>query len=373
MRVAHARLASFRARKTRFQRLRSAGVSVPHLMRTGGIAALTFGQAVTGVSNKLLLQQRRAVAAATARTVGGGDLDVTLAIADGSRRGRVDPAFEAHCQPIVFWAMAVWHEWLPRHTLSKLITAARARLARAKNTWAAVLGPAAAYVATATRLGWCVQGPLCVTTDEGVTLDFCLDSPAFVRTAVDDAVRRWRGRNIGRKLAGTDPDGMGLGPNFASMYRLLDPRRNTEDAEWGPRERAGLRSACANRQWPQARLCSAGLAELPGCQLCVKAQALRHELAAASFPDEQHGATVVVTTDGIPRGTLGHRVWEYRSTPSAPSVAAAFAGVPTSSHSRHRRSGSLVQRPHAGAAGRATGGAAQRLVSMGCATVRRMA
>ena len=110
----------------RFRRLRDAGVNIPRLMRTGGVAALTYGQAVTGVSNKLLLQQRRVVAAATLRTVGGGDLDLILALADGSRHGRVDLAFEAHCQPIVFWAMAVWHEWLPRAMLSRLITAARA-------------------------------------------------------------------------------------------------------------------------------------------------------------------------------------------------------------------------------------------------------
>ena len=310
MMVAHARLASFRARKARFQRLRSAGVDVPRLLRTGGIAALTYGQAVTGVSNKLLLQQRRAVAAATARTVGGGDLDITLAIADGSKRGRVDPAFEAHCQPIMFWAMAVWHEWLPRATLSKLITVARARLAFAKNTWAAVTGPAAAYVATANRLGWCVQGPLGVITDEGVPLDFCMDSPAFVKAAVDESVRRWRGRNIGRKLAGTDPDGLGLGPNFACMYRLLDPRRSTVDSDWGRRERAGLRSACANRQWPQARLFGAGLAACAGCQLCERARALRPSPETASDPVAQHGDAVLAAADGIPRGTLVHRVWE---------------------------------------------------------------
>ena len=170
MTVARARLANFRACTMRFRRLRDAGVNVPRLMRTGGVAALTYGQAVTGISNTLLLQQRRAVAAATVRTVGGGDLDLTLALADGSKHGRVDPAFEAHCQPIVFWAMAVWHEWLPRAMLSRLITAARARLARAKNPWAVVHGPAAAYVATASRLGWCVQEPLTVLTDDGVTL-----------------------------------------------------------------------------------------------------------------------------------------------------------------------------------------------------------
>ena len=190
MTIARARLANFRARKTRFQRLRDAGVNVPRLMRTGGVAALTYGQAVTGVSNKLLVQQRRAVAAATVRTVGGGDLDLILALADGSKHGRVDHAFEAHCQPIVFWAMAVWHEWLPRAAIGRMIAAARARLARAKNPWAAVHGPAAAYVATASHLGWCVQGPMNVFTDDGITFDFGVDSPAFVKAAVDESVRR---------------------------------------------------------------------------------------------------------------------------------------------------------------------------------------
>ena len=47
--VAQARLESFR-------RLRAAGVSVPRLMTTGGVAALKFGQTVMGVSNKALLQ-----------------------------------------------------------------------------------------------------------------------------------------------------------------------------------------------------------------------------------------------------------------------------------------------------------------------------
>ena len=144
MKVANARLTNFRLREKRFRRLRSSGVDTSRLIRTGGIAALTFGQAVTGVSNKVLLQQRRAVAAAVTRSSGGGDLDVTLAPADGSKRGRVDPAFEAHSQPIVFWATAVWHEWMARTALSKLISVARAKIAGAKNQWSEVHGPAAA-------------------------------------------------------------------------------------------------------------------------------------------------------------------------------------------------------------------------------------
>ena len=52
------------------------------------------------------------------------------------------------------------------------------------------------------------------------------------------------------------------------IFRLLHPRRSDEDQR-GPAERAGFRSAVANRQWPQARLFSAGLSESPLCQLCL--------------------------------------------------------------------------------------------------------
>ena len=311
MKVANARLASFRLRKKLFQRLRNSGVDTPRLMRTGGIAALTFGQAVTGVSNKMLLQQRRAVAAAVTRSSGGGDLDVTLALADGSKRGRVDPAFEAHSQPIVFWATAVWHEWMARTTLSKLISVARAKIAGAKNQWSKVHGPAAAYVATANRLGWCVQGPLSVVTDDGTCLDYCVDSPAFVRAAVDESVRRWRGRNIGKKLDGTDPDGLGCGPSFVSTYRMLDHRRYAEDQEWGSRERAGLRSATANRQWPQARLYRADLATTPDCQLCLLLHNERHgNTAGRNCIASIAGSGTAVPGVAIPLGTSVHRIWE---------------------------------------------------------------
>ena len=313
--MAMARLASFQLRKKRFRRLRNAGVDTARLMRTGGISALTFGQAVTGVSNKLLLQQRRAVAAAVTRSSGGGDLDVTLALADGGRHGRVDPAYEAHCQPIVFWAMAVWHEWMPRAALSKLISVARAKMATAKNQWAKVHGPAAAYVATANRIGWCVQGPLNVTTDDGTRLDFCIDSPSFVKAAVDASVRRWRGRNIGRRLGGTDPDGLGCGPSFISTYRLLDHRRRTEDEDCGNRERAGLRSATANRQWPQARLCRAGLAATPDCQLCALMRSSGHAASASEGSTARPADAHVIEPSGaVPPGTAVHRIWECAVT-----------------------------------------------------------
>ena len=94
--VAASRLKGFIARRNLFRRLTRVGVNVSRLMRTGGAAALQYDQSLTGVSNRTLVSQRRAVAAATVRSSGGGDLDITLVMADGSERGRADPTFATH-------------------------------------------------------------------------------------------------------------------------------------------------------------------------------------------------------------------------------------------------------------------------------------
>lgn len=67
------RLAEFQARAPRFWALKGAGVSVPLLLRGGGIAALTYGQAVTRVSCSMLDTQRRSVGRSLT-------IDATLAV-----------------------------------------------------------------------------------------------------------------------------------------------------------------------------------------------------------------------------------------------------------------------------------------------------
>jgi len=117
-------------------------------MRTGSIAALTFGQAVTGVSLSMLRKQHGALAASVVATPGGGDLVLTLMLADGGPRGCADTAFAAHADPIAHLAMAVWASWLPHTALQR----AERRLAGARRIWTAVRGHTAALVATAGRL-----------------------------------------------------------------------------------------------------------------------------------------------------------------------------------------------------------------------------
>ena len=301
--VASARLTKFVQRRGRFRWLRRSGVRTDRLLRTGGVSALQFGQAVIGVSPATLLRQRRAVAASTVRSSGGGDLDITLMLADGSLRGRADPAFAAHTDPIGHWATAVWEAWLPGGALRRLAAFAARRIAAARRPWSVVRGPAAAFVASARRLGWTVHDAFEVSTDVGVVLRFSLDSPAFVKHAVEESVRRWRWGAIEARLDSLDSGGRGVGAVMQPIYRLLDPRKSNTEADWGPKECGGLRSALANRQWPQARLFRAGLAETPQCRLCLAAAQ-----AAVDEPLDEH----VLRT--LPHGTLAHRHWSCAVT-----------------------------------------------------------
>jgi hypothetical protein len=120
--VLNSRLSAFRARRAQYRKVRrTIGAKRTHmLVRTGGLPALVYGQATTGVSCSHLLAQRRAVAAAGVAT-GAGDLDLTLAIIDGSECGKADPAFAAHSDPIGAWAEAVWCSWLPLHVLRCIV------------------------------------------------------------------------------------------------------------------------------------------------------------------------------------------------------------------------------------------------------------
>ena len=88
--MVRARLKAFNARRPRFKALKRAGVDTAKVLRTEGVAAMTYGAAAQGVSPSMLLQQRRAaaMAVATGGTDGGHDLEVALILADGKKGSR---------------------------------------------------------------------------------------------------------------------------------------------------------------------------------------------------------------------------------------------------------------------------------------------
>lgn len=262
------RLPGFRKRLPRFAAARRLAVHTAGLLRTGGAAGMTYGAASVGVAPTLLQAQRVAAAQALGDRTRGGDLDLTLAVADGARGGQADPAFAAHLQPIVVWARAVWERLLPRADLLRAAAWAVRRLARAARPWAVVCGPATATAASIARFGWRFHDGLTLVTQRGVLIDLALDPPARVAALVVEAVWQWRWARVsGRVSALRPPAGSPeLGPCWRPLARLLDPAIRVHG--WTAELRGALRSAVTNRQWPQQRKARAGLVDDESCKLC---------------------------------------------------------------------------------------------------------
>ena len=265
------RLVKFKARLTRFQKLRRlvGADAVATVLRTGGTAALVYGQANMGVSPTFLHAQRVAVASSSVPG-GSGDLDLMLAVADGSAKGQADPAFSAHLLPICKWAQAVWHGWLALAALQALLKHATSRLAGKERLWSLVHGPAAAFLATAWRIGWQATSATTVVDELGVAHDLLDVPPARIAKLIHRAVTTWRWRRVETKHPHLRQAGGGHRPFIEPIRRLLGAKASDN---WGPSQRGALRSAFLNRQWTQARLFQAGRAASPTCQLCV---ALNH-------------------------------------------------------------------------------------------------
>jgi hypothetical protein len=94
-------------------------------------------------------------------------------------------------------------------------------------------------------------------------------------------------------------NGAGRGAAMEPIWTLLNSRQN--DGDWNASLRGGLRSAIANRQWPQTRVRAAGWSSHNRCLLCLQANA-----DAAGVADGSLDEAVLAAT---PVGNLGHRVW----------------------------------------------------------------
>ena len=184
------RLKQFKSRLPRYRMLRQAGVDTAMLVRTGGVAALMHGYMAIGVAPSMLLQQRRTASAAAAPSsgLGGQELDLSLALADGSLKGKAGPAFVAHSDVLLHWATAVWNKWVPYHKLQAALDDAKRRIASSQQPWRVVYGPAAALVCTAGRLNWEVISATELRTDKGRILNLTLDPPIVIARQSDEAV-----------------------------------------------------------------------------------------------------------------------------------------------------------------------------------------
>ena len=281
--VINKRLKDYKKRLARFRMLRQAGVDTNRLNRTGGTAALVWGQEALGVPPSTLQQQRRAVAAAGAAGSGmcGQDLDLALILADGSATGMADPAFAAHSGPLGHWAMAVWNEWRPIPALNSSMKEAISACDKAAHPWRIAYGPAAATYLSARRLGWSTANATAWTTDRGRHLDLRVDPPAVIIREVHDAVRRWRWRALALKYPSLSVFADGEGAVMEPIWKLL--RSTTATETWNSDFRAALKSLICARQWSQQRYFSAGWGVGHNrCLFCVHQCSIQAPLVPAS-------------------------------------------------------------------------------------------
>ena len=295
----NARLKAFRARRGRFRALANAGVRVDRLMRTGGVAALSYGEFATGVSPSMLLQQRRAVAACTSRSAGFGGqcLDRALLVADGARHGHADPAHAAHSLPIGYWAQAIWSSWFPRAMLKRSLGAVAKRTAKVRHPWSIANGPSAAFLLSAKRLRWSAVTAFGAVLDNGKPLDFRVDPPIVVVRETQASVRRWRLSNIQSRSPFLPQPSDGHSIVEKPLLSLLFPTPAVARG-WPAHHAAGLCSAFCQRQWPQERLHRAGKATHDKCIACERS--LLAESGNDDLPPEVHAS--------LPVGSLAHRV-----------------------------------------------------------------
>ena len=314
------RLTAFQHKVKRVQTLRKSGVSAIMLTRAAGTASITYGSECCGMSDSHLQQCRASVANAISPPTRGKLHEAVLYSAD-SAGGRVDPAFEAHAQPIKHWALAWWEKWRNDDELELSHHQATVKLSQAKSSiWRSVNGPTTAVIASAWRIRWTFNSASVVTTDTGRILDLKKDSPAAVQQEVHRAVRRWK---LGKLLAAipsmkpavlaSDDCGTAspLPPRGFDHFswprddwhdlpwltgRLLFGRTGTCKlvSEWDKSVAPYLASAQSNGQWTQARLFA--VPEKHGvkwtdtdlCQLCGEATGTalhRHDCRVTKPPD----------------------------------------------------------------------------------------
>ena len=326
--VMRSRLANFACRMARFRRLRKVGVSTARLMRTG-MRAITYCSAIMGVPCGLLKTQRQTAAAVSApgAGTGGQNMDLALVVADGSKKGRADPAYDAHSLPIGEWAMAIWEGWTSISSLQCVVKDATARIEKATSKWSVCYGPGAAFVLTCARLKWTISSATVVITDVGEVLNMVLDPPRVVVMRCYESVQRWRWRRVEASLPQLAANGTGRGPIMEPIWQLL--RTDTKEEGWNATHKGCLRSAIPNRQFPQTRVKSCGWSQHDRCLMClstivdnddVKADGTQQQQqkqkmqqrSSRTFRDE-----VVATAEQIgraPKGDLIHRIWSCKHT-----------------------------------------------------------
>ena len=150
-----------------------------------------------------------------------------------------------------------------------------------------------------------------MVTDEGESLHLVSDHPAVVEAKVCESVRRWRWRKVIEKHRHLSNGGQRV--QFEPVQKIRTSKLFKEQPIETTRHiQSGLRSAVANRQWPQLRCHKAGYTPHNRCWLCA-AEFFKKMEGNSSCTDEQIVEWLESEAPGnfdLPVGSIDHRLWQ---------------------------------------------------------------
>ena len=150
-----------------------------------------------------------------------------------------------------------------------------------------------------------MQDASTITSDNGRV--FCLDEdpPVVLARKANEAVRRWRWKQISEQ----HPSLPAEGANFGPIAKLLKSKRN--DEVWNPALKGALTSVVVGRQYTQYRCFQAGWTLHSRCIFCLHT-AVTGESITTSLPPraaeklaKQDSSTSTTATAADGHGTTG--------------------------------------------------------------------
>ena len=164
---------------------------------------------------------------------------------------QVDPIYVATIEPVVMLARALWETWFPLNVLHDSIEWSLG----AARTWAQVRGPLAVALLSMRRVGWDVASLTCWSTRVGVLCNPCEVGPWVVRKLFTRDIEAWQWERDATSSERLALGHVRRGAVVQPLRRLLGVEASSQHAEQlTGKQKAYLRSALVNGQWPMHRL-----------------------------------------------------------------------------------------------------------------------
>eukprot|EP00971_Amphidinium_carterae_P095116 1881885-Amphidinium_carterae.1 len=239
---------------------------VGKLVKAGAIPALTWSSSIVGwPPSKLHRLQDEVARVAYNIPLGAHAPGYLLARQESQDALELDVARRHHREITSRWAECLWHEDLPRHYLWEALTAAAARLVRARQPWAVVQGPCSTLLLILVRMQIEVTSLSEWITPSGFRVNLHHHSPGLVARAVSHCTTDWLSRYGALKRRGHDGKAW-LEPLHAGGKALC------------PFQAAVVANQAAYGAWCQDRLWKRNLAAHPLCLLCGAEGTVYHRM-----------------------------------------------------------------------------------------------